>query len=232
VTGSTGGVYSAPAGLAINAQTGVIDPAQSTPGTYTVTYSINPPPPCAPLSTTTQVTIQGPQAAFQANPSSGAPPLDVALVNGSAGQGLSYSWTWPGGSSTDEEPTVTFSEAGTYVIQLVVTDDFGCSSTASAQVVVSDQIETVLVIPNVFTPNGDGPNDRYRVTSTGLTDLRMEIYNRWGQVVGRLSRPDDSWDGRSFAGEPVPDGTYFHHLTVRDPVNGERTFSGHITLLR
>jgi gliding motility-associated-like protein len=232
ITGASGGVYSATAGLSINAQTGVIEPVLSQPGSYTVSYTLTPPPPCAPFTTTAQVVIQGPQAAFQANPASGAPPLNVTLVNGSTGQGLSFDWTWPGGSSAEENPIVTFPEAGTYVIELVVTDQFGCSSSASAQVVVSDTPVPVLVIPNVFTPNGDGPNDRYRLTTAGLTYLNMEIYNRWGQVVGRLVRPDDSWDGRSNSGEPVPEGTYFHHLTVRDPVNGERTFSGHITLLR
>lgn len=235
VTGAAGGVFSSTTGLSIDAQSGVIQPALSQAGSYTVTYSLTPPPPCAPFSTTAQVVIQGPQAAFQANPSSGLAPLVVALVNSSTGQGLSYAWTWPGGGSSEEEPTATFLDAGTYVIQLVVIDAFGCTSTASAQVVVSDPtvpVTPVLVIPNVFSPNGDGPNDRYRVTSSGLTYLSMEIYNRWGQVVGRLSRPDDSWDGRSLSGETVPEGTYFHHLTVRDPVNGERTFSGHITLLR
>lgn len=231
LNGTGGGSFSTSPGLAIDPVTGTISPSGSQPGTYSVTYTITPPPPCEPFTATTQVVITGPVAAFVPNPASGIVPLSVLLQNTSTGNGLSHDWTVSNGlTSTDVSPTFVFDEVGNYVVQLVVVDVNGCSDTAYAQISVLQ--EAVLVIPNVFSPNGDGSNDRYRITNSGLTYLSMEIYNRWGQVVAKLNRPDDSWDGRSYSGEPVPEGTYFHHLTVRDALNGERTFSGHITLLR
>lgn len=56
-TGSAGGVYTSTTGLSIDANTGAINPAASTPGTYTVTYTITPVAPCYPFTTTTTVTI-------------------------------------------------------------------------------------------------------------------------------------------------------------------------------
>jgi hypothetical protein len=65
LTGTTGGVFSAPAGLVINASTGAITPSASTPGTYTVTYSIAASGGCAAFSTTSNVTITAvPQASI------------------------------------------------------------------------------------------------------------------------------------------------------------------------
>ncbi len=231
LTGTGGGVFSAGNGLAINPGTGQITPSASTPGTYTVTYTVSPPPPCEPVVATTQVTITGPIASFTPTPSSGVAPLNVTMQNTSTGTGLTHVWSGDDGlASTATSPSHTYTAPGTYDVVLVTTDANGCSDTAFAQVIVHE--EAVLIIPNVFSPNGDGANDTYGVISSGLTALQMEIYNRWGQVVGRLSNPQDRWDGRSLAGNPVPDGTYFHVLTVRDAAQVEQQYTGHITLLR
>ncbi|ASZ12627.1 gliding motility-associated C-terminal domain-containing protein [Chitinophaga pendula] len=69
LTGTSGGSFTAPAGLAINANTGAINPSASTPGTYTVTYKITANPPCNEFETTTTVTItQAPTATIAYQP--------------------------------------------------------------------------------------------------------------------------------------------------------------------
>src|SRR5690606_38088466 len=55
-------------------------------------------------------------------------------------------------------------------------------------------IDQKVNIPNVFTPNDDGINDSYRIETKGINNARIEILNRWGQLVFR-GHIDDEWDG-------------------------------------
>ncbi|HMN06828.1 MAG TPA: gliding motility-associated C-terminal domain-containing protein [Flavobacteriales bacterium] len=89
-----------------------------------------------------------------------------------------------------------------------------------------------LVIPNVFTPNGDGLNDVFRVSGGGLTTLDVQIFNRWGQLVARLERVNQVWDGRSPTGEVLSDGTYFYTLQAQDGDGKTYDLSGTVTLRR
>ncbi len=77
-----------------------------------------------------------------------------------------------------------------------------------------DSISHILV-PNVFTPNGDSVNDVFRPILDEITGLNYTIYNRWGNLIyesnGRLRA---FWDGRTNTGEPCTDGLYFCVLTA------------------
>ena len=84
-----------------------------------------------------------------------------------------------------------------------------------------------LLIPNVFTPNGDGENDLFKPYGTNITSLYMEIYNRWGELIYRTEQVNSGWDGRTTAGALCTEGTYFYLIEV----NGE-TYKGTITMLR
>ena len=85
-----------------------------------------------------------------------------------------------------------------------------------------------LVIPNVFTPNGDGVNDLYFVSSKGLTEFNMTILNRWGNVVFESNDAQTVWDGTS-NGVKCTDGTYFYILNAKSQTK-EYKKQGHITL--
>lgn len=90
-----------------------------------------------------------------------------------------------------------------------------------------------LQVPNVFTPNGDGMNDLFRLPGTWAS-LRMSIYNRYGQVVFTTDFAAEGWDGHTGdVGEPVPAGTYFYVIEQQDPCDGSTaTEHGTVTLLR
>ncbi|RMG83874.1 MAG: gliding motility-associated C-terminal domain-containing protein, partial [Bacteroidetes bacterium] len=64
-------------------------------------------------------------------------------------------------------------------------------------------------VPNVFTPNGDGINDVFRVKTNNIVEFSGKVYNRWGELLFEWVGDKDGWDGYTFAGEPVPEGTYF-----------------------
>ena len=65
-------------------------------------------------------------------------------------------------------------------------------------------------IPDVFTPNGYNYNDKFMVTYLNICSLSGQIYNRWGEKLFAWDGVETGWDGRTFAGEEVPDGVYFY----------------------
>ena len=106
------------------------------------------------------------------------------------------------------------------------------------------------LLPNVFTPNGDGINDLWFVPGITNADYyRVEIFNRWGtggtQFLSAEEFASDSglpcfvgkataaWDGTTSSGSPAPDGTYVFILTLENCEEAQaRTFTGTILLLR
>lgn len=70
--------------------------------------------------------------------------------------------------------------------------------------------ESVLQMPNAFSPNGDGINDIYKAKDgyQSITEFHAYIFNRWGQKLFEWSDPSDGWDG-TYKGKPVKDGVYF-----------------------
>ncbi len=71
-------------------------------------------------------------------------------------------------------------------------------------------------LPNVFTPNEDGKNDRFKpFPYRAVEKVEMKILNRWGQEVFQTSNPDILWDGvSSQTGQPCPESAYFYQCTV------------------
>jgi len=80
----------------------------------------------------------------------------------------------------------------------------------------------ILPIPNAFTPDGDGINDRF------VPGLDLEIVNRWGL---KLYRGTDGWDGR-YKGEYVEPGTYYYIIHMPGPENTEKLLKGTVTVVR
>jgi gliding motility-associated-like protein len=86
-----------------------------------------------------------------------------------------------------------------------------------------------VVVPNAFSPNGDGINDvwqiKYLETYPGVT---VEIYNRYGQILFRSVGYAKPWDGK-YKGQNVPTGTYYY---IIDPKNGRKKMTGFVDVLR
>lgn len=118
---------------------------------------------------------------------------------------------------------------GLYWLQL--TSDIGCRTIDSVLVKPSCYI----AIPNVFTPNGDGVNDYFfprDLLAAGISDFRMQIYNRWGQVIFETDRKDGrGWDGTL---NDVPQGQgVFVYLIEVGFINGTtQNYKGNVTLMR
>ncbi|MFC7523503.1 Calx-beta domain-containing protein [Parapedobacter sp. GCM10030251] len=67
-----------------------------------------------------------------------------------------------------------------------------------------------LRIPNIFTPNGDGQNDRFEIEGIeGFDRAEVVVFNRWGNEIYRHNDYDNTWDGAA-----IPEGTYYYMLTL------------------
>lgn len=136
---------------------------------------------------------------------------------------------WSTGSTEPSIPGVQ----GTY--WFVAVDNNGCTFRDTVEVVRIEPTDGVNYIPNVFTPNGDGLNDEFKVEAPGLQQFSMQVFNRWGQKMYETSSVDRGWKGGLDNGSSLaPDGTYFYVITFKDVCSNEPegTRTGHVTLLR
>lgn len=106
---------------------------------------------------------------------------------------------------------------------------YGCIGKASIQVSVTPKV----FMPNAFSPNNDGINDRFRPVATGYIFVRyFEIYNRYGQLVYSAHGHDIAgWDG-TFNGQLMDIGTYYYHINIETKENKTISLKGDVILIR
>ncbi len=197
------------------------------PGTYTLTVT-NPTTGC--MATNTVVVSSGvPTASFTADVTTGFTPQTVVFTNGSIGA-VTYNWIFGDGSvSTSTNTSNTYNTSGTYTVMLIASNGL-CSDTAYAVIVIEDGF--TLEIPNVFTPNNDGTNDFFTIKSTGVKEIELQIFNRWGQLMYSFNGAKAAWDGITNSGEKATDGTYFYFIIATGFDGKEYKKNGPVGLFR
>jgi gliding motility-associated-like protein len=95
-------------------------------------------------------------------------------------------------------------------ISLNVTNGKGCTDSYDTTVTINSAIK----VPNVFTPNADGKNDFFIITSADGTELSITIFSRWGNIVYESDQPSTiiEWDGRLKDNSFVSTGVYYYVL--------------------
>lgn len=86
-------------------------------------------------------------------------------------------------------------------------------TTGQIQIIESmaaDTLDGDLDIPNVFTPNGDGTNDYFEVTTDGSTVYEFTVFTRSGSRIYHSISPRIFWDGKSTGGEELSEGIYYY----------------------
>jgi gliding motility-associated-like protein len=101
----------------------------------------------------------------------------------------------------------TFTEPGNYRLMLGASNMHDCAID-SVQFDISVS-ESMLTVPNTFTPNGDGTNDEFRVVYRSIKEFHIWVYNRWGKLVYKSSDPAKGWDG-TINGRPATSGAYYY----------------------
>lgn len=193
-------------------------------GTYTVTVTDGNG--CAGTSAAVNVlSAPDPTAFFTGDPDGPVlPGTTVTYTDASSGNGATIiTWEWtvagapaPGGTLL----TQAFTTPGTYEITLTVTTADGCTDTYTYTQVVRP---AEITVPNVFSPNGDGVNDRLEFPGLEyFTGTSLAVYNRWGQEIFSANNYKNTWQARD-----IPEGTYYFVLKVDG-----KEYAGPVTLLR
>ncbi len=126
---------------------------------------------------------------------------------------------------TCPDPVASPEATTTYTVEL--TDGNGCLAFDQVTIYVRGN----LFVPNTFTPNHDGINDRFRVLATELAEFRLMIFNRWGELIFSSERQEEGWDGR-YGGHDSPVDTYVWRVDFRETTGQSRTLYGHVNLIR
>lgn len=97
--------------------------------------------------------------------------------------------------------------------------------------IILTELATTMFLPNVFTPDDDGLNDRFVAKGPKVFNFRMEVYSRWGVLIFTTDDNFNGWDGRINDLE-APEGTYIYKIYYEDAENRKYDQSGSILLMR
>jgi gliding motility-associated-like protein len=176
------------------------------------------------------------QIAIVVNP----PPLltmgpDVSIAEGASttmnvsvtGNIVSYQWKPSTGlnNTAIKDPVASPSSTTTYT--LVVIDDNNCETSGSTTITVSGRSK--ILVPNAFSPNGDGINDTWIITNLSVyPGATIDVFNRYGQPVFHSENANKAWDG-TYNGKPLPVGTYYYIIDLK---NNEKKTAGSVTIFK
>ncbi len=123
-----------------------------------------------------------------------------------------YQWNIYRGSDrilqrNEAQHQYTFNEPGNYRAVVGISNSHDCQLD-SVEFLISVS-ESMLTVPNVFTPNGDGMNDEFRVVYRSIKEFHCWVYNRWGHKVYEWTDPAKGWDG-TIGGKPAAEGAYYY----------------------
>ncbi|KAA8478498.1 gliding motility-associated-like protein [Arcticibacter tournemirensis] len=203
---------------------GIFDPGKAGPGAHDITFTFTRANGCPDALTRTIIVNPSPSV------SAGE---DVKIREGTFTQLLahsdadivSYEWTPSEGLSRNDIANPIASPFDNTTYTLKVTNSRGCINYSRVTVTV----DKYPVIPNVFTPNGDGTNDKWNIKYlVRYSNATVDVFNRYGNRVYQSRGYAEPWDG-TFNGTALPAGAYYY---IIDPKNGMGPYKGNINIIR
>ncbi|EON76461.1 hypothetical protein ADIS_2911 [Lunatimonas lonarensis] len=136
--------------------------------------------------------------------------FDINFINESSGDVVNYYWDFGDGNGSDEfSPTHRYQSEGTYEVTLRAIDIVGCEHVHTMEITILDHF---MVVPNVFSPNGDGLNDYFYPKFLQIASIDFRIMNKWGEVIFHTDQIQSiGWDGRLNGEDAVP-GNYVYQV--------------------
>lgn len=179
-----------------------------------------------------------PDTVFISNPS-----ISFTVINESDPAIINYFWRFGDGDSINTpNPDIShfyfgakeFAKQGgqQYAITLTITNEFGCDTTFNYTLKL---MEAPIFVPNVFTPNGDGANDVFKLVQKDNKDkiinyeylrVELQVLNRWGKKIYSSDNYQSDWDG-----DNAPDGVYFYVIKATGYYKTD-TYKGSVHILR
>lgn len=139
-----------------------------------------------------------------------------------------YNWKFSNGSQSNEtNPQFEITEIGDYFVTLITNPNSNCADTTSTDFYLDEAFSSNYFLPNTFTPNDDGLNDLFKITTANKCKyFNLKIYNRWGNILLTTEGYEVIWDG-TFKGKEVQDGVYVYLLN-----DGLKEVGGTVTLFK
>jgi gliding motility-associated-like protein len=154
----------------------------------------------------------------------------VQFIDKTLGNVIVWEWDFGDGTKSNEQnPIHVYEKPGTYTITLMTFDALGCVSSTSIEVEVLSSYR--IMVPNAFTPNGDGNNDTFIPKMRGIDEFEMHIFNKWGELIySCFDREDKGWDGR-LRGVMSPNGNYVYKIVFKANDGEKGSQTGVFTLI-
>lgn len=222
----------------------------SRPGVYTVRLIVRGP---GGSDTATQEDIihvyEVPSAAFTTFPKAPRklmlPDDQLIGILRDPKPGESYLWDFGDGqTATDAEPKHLYNSPGSYIISLTVTSAEGCIARDTSSTPVEAEMGGYWLVPNAFSPNPNGSNggrvddntpgsynDVFYPFTEGVTEIDLQIFDRWGNAIFRSQQVGYGWDGY-YKGALCQSDTYVFKITAKFITGQVKTKVGDVTLIR
>ncbi len=131
---------------------------------------------------------------------------------------------------TGDNPEFEFENQGEYTIELTARINGECSSTYSETIHVSG---TCFRIPNIFTPNGDGIGDYFKVIAENeMKSYNIQIINKLGEVVFENNNISNFWNGKINGNNDASEGLYYYIIKGEDTFGNKIEQKGALQLVR
>lgn len=135
-----------------------------------------------------------------------------------------------GDTSNSISPEHLYAVPGSYPVKLVLTSEKGCRDSIVDQYVVIPEIYR-LFTPNCFTPNNDLRNDIFYASGEGIDQFKMDIYDRWGNLIFSSVDVNEGWDG-TVNGKTSQNDVFVFLINTTDRCGTEHRYSGRVTVLK
>lgn len=148
---------------------------------------------------------------------------------------VSYYWTPAEGLSCIYCPDPIATPIKTTNYKVLVTGLAGCNATDDIAIHVICENGQIF-IPNTFTPNGDGLNDKFYPSGKGAAITRMSVYDRWGELLYdvhhfQLNDPNYGWDG-TYKGKSLAPDVYVYIITAVCETGESLQFKGDVSIIK
>jgi gliding motility-associated-like protein len=215
------------------------------PGVYTVTLTatgIN-----GGTNTMTKVdsVVVRPRATafFVLQPNEVVIPSEPVFTYNLSSNATMYQWDFGDGNSSSEfNPVHYYQQIGEFNVQLIANNQWNCPDTFLLEDPVVATASGEIRFPNAFTPSSTGPtdgvydprsfnNDHFFPLFEGVEDYKLEIYNRWGELLFATDDIRIGWDGY-YRGQPAKQDVYVWKAYAKFSDGHESILKGDVTLLR
>ncbi len=204
---------------------GTFSPRLAAPGSHTIRYTFTAANGCSTFAD--QDIIVYPQPSVSAGPDKTLLEGGLITLDGSgSGNNISYAWSPNISINNTVIPVPEVSPIDDITYKLTVTSADNCMNSD----MVFIKVLKTPVIPNAFSPNGDGINDTWIIQYlNSYPGVDVSLFNRYGQLAFHSIGYSSPWDG-TYKGNPIPVGTYYYIIDRK--VAGAKKLAGWVMILR